>query len=394
MQTVRETAPQLSGLVPYDPKYLPAEFYLSANENPNDVPSEVRAKVREAIDGLQFNRYPDPLANELRDKIAAANGLSRENILLGNGGDELLFNTALAWGGPGRTFLNFPPTFSVYAANARLTLTDVVDIPRLRDKDFALDEAAILEYLRCGGQDGTPGACDFMIITSPNNPTGGLTSAEFIEQVLEATDALVMVDEAYFEFAGETVLPLLQKHKNLLILRTFSKAYSLAGVRIGYIMAHADVINEYLKVRQPYSVDAVSQAIAGAIYDAREAFEPGVEAIKFERARMFEELGVLDGLAVYPSDSNWLLVEFISEGPTGACSGAGAGASVQEGAAVGECPDADKASCAWQYLYDRGVLVRDFSQSKGLEGCLRITIGTTEENNALLAAVKEFLSKE
>ena len=116
MNNVRASAPQLQGLVPYDPKYLPARAMLSANENPRDVDEEVRKKILRAVKKVPFNRYPDPLANDLRDVIAEANGLTRECVLVGNGGDELLFNLALAWGGPGRTFLNMPPTFSVYAA--------------------------------------------------------------------------------------------------------------------------------------------------------------------------------------------------------------------------------------------------------------------------------------
>ena len=120
MKTVRSSQSALEGLVPYDPKYLPAKQLMSANENPSNVPEEIQIEIRKALKNFPFNRYPDPLANELRDLIAQANGLSRDNVLVGNGGDELLFNFALAWGGPGRTFLNIPPTFSVYEANARL----------------------------------------------------------------------------------------------------------------------------------------------------------------------------------------------------------------------------------------------------------------------------------
>ena len=133
MNSVRASAPQLADITPYDPKYLPARAYLSANENPSDVETEVRNEIKREINKVAFNRYPDPLANELRDMIAEANGLDRDCVLVGNGGDELLFDIALAWGGPGRKFLNMPPTFSVYQNNAELTNTEVVDIPRLAD---------------------------------------------------------------------------------------------------------------------------------------------------------------------------------------------------------------------------------------------------------------------
>lgn len=351
MNSVRSSAPQLQGLVPYDPKYLPARAMLSANENPRDVDDEVRKAILQAIKRLPLNRYPDPLANDLRDMIAEANGLEREWVLVGNGGDELLFNLALAWGGPGRTFLNVPPTFSVYAANARLTGTKVVDVARR--EDFSIDEPAILERV-------AKGDIDFVVITSPNNPTGLMVPARFVNELLEATDALVLVDEAYFEFSRQTVRPLLEKHRNLVILRTFSKAFSLAGVRIGYLLGHPEVIREFIKVRQPYSVDAVSQTVARIVYENRAKFEPGIRAILDERERVFEALRIIPGVKPFPSDSNWILFR---------------------------APDAGQ---AWQYLFDNGVLVRDFSEAPGLEGTLRVSIGLPEENDLFLKHLREF----
>lgn len=350
MKRVRAAAPQLEGMEPYDPKYIPARVLVSANENPSDVPAEVRREAMAAVAGVAFNRYPDPLANGLRDRIAEANGLFRGQVLVGNGGDELLFDLALAWGGPGRRMLTLPPAFSVYAANARLTNTEVVEVPRRAD--FSIDEEAVLARV-------AEGDIDYLIVTSPNNPTGDLASASFVERLLGATDALVVVDEAYFEFSRATVLPLLAEHENLVILRTFSKAYSLAGVRVGYVLAHEGVVNELLKVRQPYSVDAVSQAISTAVFERRAAFEPGIEAIIAERERLFEALGALPGVTVFPSSANYLLVR------------------------------TDGAGDVWRRLYDAGILVRDFSRAPRLEGCLRISVGSREENDAMLAALTE-----
>lgn len=355
LNSVRQSAPQLQGLVPYDPKYLPARAYLSANENPRDVETEIRQKIISAIRKVPLNRYPDPLANDLRDMIAEANGLDRDQVLLGNGGDELLFNIALAWGGPGRKFLNLPPTFSVYAANARLTGTEVVDVPRLAD--YSIDEEAVFARL---GQ----GDIDYVIVASPNNPTGKLANEEFLVKLLNATDALVLVDEAYFEFSRTTMRPYLAMHKNLLILRTFSKAFSLAGVRMGYFLGNAEVIREFLKVRQPYSVDAVSQAIAREVFSERQKFERGIMAIISERNRLLEELAKVPGVTVYPSDSNYIL--FKLEG-------------------------ADK---VWEALYARGILVRDFSHAPMLENCLRVSVGTEEENNEFLAALREIVASK
>ena len=373
LNSVRQSAPQLQGLVPYDPKYLPARAYLSANENPRDVETEIRQKIISAIRKVPLNRYPDPLANDLRDMIvsvfapdivdhlaapqcpvtgAGNAGQHHQVRLFGfHGGDELLFNIALAWGGPGRKFLNLPPTFSVYAANARLTGTEVIDVPRLAD--YSIDEETVLKRV---GQ----GDIDYVIVASPNNPTGKLANEEF----LDATDALVLVDEAYFEFSRTTMRPYLAMHKNLLILRTFSKAFSLAGVRMGYILGNAEVIREFLKVRQPYSVDAVSQAIAREVFSERQKFERGIMAIISERDRLLEELGKVPGITVYPSDSNYIL--FKLEG-------------------------ADK---VWEALYARGILVRDFSHAPMLENCLRVSVGTEEENDEFLAALREIVANK
>lgn len=352
MNNVRPSCERLEALVPYDPKYLPAEAYLSANENPQDVPEEVRREINRRLKTMQFNRYPDPLANGLREKIAEANGLERECVLVGNGGDELLFNIALAWGGPGRTFLNLPPTFSVYEQNALLTGTEVESIPRLAD--YSIDEEAVLSRVAQGG-------VDYVIVASPNNPTGKLASEEFLLKLLDATDALVMIDEAYFEFSRMTMRPYLAQHKNLVILRTFSKAFSLAGVRLGYILGDPAIITEFAKVRQPYSVDAVSQAIAEAVYENRASFERGIVSIIEERSRLVDELRKLPEVKAYPSDANYIL--FKAEG-------------------AGEI---------WQSLYDRGILVRDFSAAEHLTDCLRVTIGSPEENERFMTALKEVL---
>lgn len=354
MDTVRSSQPRLANIVPYDPKYLPADEYLSANENPRNVPEALRQEISEEISAVALNRYPDPLGNELRDMIAQANGLTRDWVILGNGGDELLFNIALAWGGPGRTMLNVPPAFSVYEANAHLTGTDVVNVART--DTFDVDEDAVINRV-------SQGDIDYVILTSPNNPTGKVISEDFVERLLEATDALVMIDEAYSEFSRCTVLPLLKKHKNLVILHTFSKAYSLAGVRLGYIFAHPEVITEFIKVRQLYSVDAVSQAIACVVYRNRAVFEQEIDEIIAERDLLLERLRSLDGVEAFDSDANFVLVRL------------------------------EGADEIWQKLYDKGVLVRDFSHAPMLENCLRVSIGTPEENRIFFDTLKEILQQ-
>lgn len=354
--SIRPAAPQLEDLQPYDPKYLPADVMLSANENTADVPPEIRRQIEHEVRKVALNRYPDPLANDLRDMIAEANGLDRDQVLLGNGGDELLFDIALAWGGPGRTYLDMPPTFSVYRSNALLTNTAVQEIPR--QIDFSLSGEACQRRLEQGD-------IDYTIITSPNNPSGNLADPLWVERLAEASDALVVVDEAYFEFSRNTVRPLLDRYPNLCILRTFSKAFSLAGVRIGYLLGHEDVLTQLKKVRQPYSVNAVSQAVARVVYGNRAAFEKGIDAILAERERLLGALDALAGVSAYPSDSNFILFAL---------------------------DDAYDGGAVWQRLLDAGVLVRDFSQAPYLHNCLRVSVGNEYENDCFLEALEAALA--
>lgn len=354
MNKVCAVNPCIADLVPYNPKYLPAQAMMSANENPADVPEEVRHDITRAMKSLLLNRYPDPLANELRQAIADANGLDRECVLMGNGGDELLFDIALAWGGHNRTFLNLPPTFSVYENNARITGTNIVNIAR--KEDFSIDEEAVLARV-------AEGDIDYIIIASPNNPTGLLADEAFLLKLLSSTDALVMVDEAYFEFSRTTMRPYLAQHKNLVLLRTFSKAFSLAGVRMGYILANHEIITQFIKVRQPYSVDAVSQTIALEVYKHRERFEPGIKRIIEQRGVMLRELAGIEGVQVFPSDSNYIL--FRVKGVD--------------------------ASDVWRQLYAQGILIRDFSDGPLTENCLRVSVESSEDNARFLEALRQIM---
>ena len=357
MNKVRESSPALQGMEPYDPKSLPAEVFVSANESPVDIPAQVRNQIISRLHKMPFNRYPDPLANGLRDLIADGYGLQRDNVLVGNGGDELLFDLFLAWGGPGRKALNFTPTFSVYSSDAELTGTEIVTVPRLGNTS-GIDMDATLTRLEQGD-------IDLVIITSPNNPTGNAVPLDDVRKIVEATDALVLVDEAYGEFGGESALPLLQAgHQNLVILHTFSKAYRLAGIRLGYLLGSEQVMAELKKVRQPYSVDAVSQVIGEEVFKHRDQFREGIEKVIASRAELAAKLAAIDGVFVHPSDANYLLFYV------------------------------DGAKEVWSKLYEEhSVLVRNVSGDPLLPNCLRVTVGTPRENERFLAAFKAVLEE-
>lgn len=353
MDRYREPRPQLDTLTPYDAKDVRVDVALASNENPLNLPDDVLKRIASRVREFRFNRYPDPTAHELRRLIAEANGLEPENVLVGNGGDELIFDLLLAWGGPGRTLLDMPPTFSMYAIDAETTGTNLVSVPRL--PDFSVDQDAVLSHVRTGN-------VDMVFVANPNNPTGGLTDESFLIELLESTDAIVLVDEAYFEFSRHTMRPHMSRHKNLVLLRTFSKAFSLAGLRVGYLLGDAEVVCELMKVRQPYSVNSFSQMVASTVFRERMVFEQGISDIIRGREQISHGLSIVHGVDVFPSEANFVLFRV------------------------------EHASALWRdLLHSHSVLIRDFSRTPGLEDCLRVTVGTPDENRRFLEAVDELL---
>jgi len=353
MERLRPSRTQLEDLVPYDAREIKAEVSLASNENPLNLPPEIISKLKSRLAEFPFNRYPDPTAHELRRLIAEANGLDAENVLVGNGGDELIFDLLLAWGGPGRKLLDVPPTFSMYGIDAQVTGTEIVSIPRL--EDFSIDQKAMLDRV-------AEGDIDIVVIANPNNPTGGLTDESFLIELLHSTDALVMVDEAYFEFSRHTMRPHMTRCDNLVLLRTFSKAFSMAGLRVGYLLAHPDVVTEFMKVRQPYSVDSFSQWVAQQVYRERMVFEQGIRDIVRGREQIAHGLATMPEVTAFPSEANFTLFRV------------------------------EHAAALWRdLLHNHSVLIRDFSRAPGLDDCLRVTVGTEEENRRFLAAMEDCL---
>jgi histidinol-phosphate aminotransferase len=361
MQRVRAAAPQLAGLAPYDPHYLPARVYLNANESPYGLPARAVDELRSALGEHSFNRYPDPLAKALRARLAETFGLDGACVLLGNGGDELLFDILLAYGGNGRKLLIAPPSFSSYEIDARLTNTTLVELPRVRRGAEAgsaltlgIDEPALLERVSCGD-------IDVVMLASPNNPTGDALSEEFVCALLDASDALVVMDQAYVEFADARfdMTGQLKRHSNLALLRTFSKAWALAGIRLGYLLASAEVTGELCRVRQPYSVDSFSALAGVAVLNAADEIAARTAEARLERARVARALAGCPGVRVYRSEANFILFEVAG------------------------------AHGIWRRLYDDyGILLRDFSQAPLLTDCLRVSIGTPEENDGFLEALR------
>ncbi|PRW64378.1 histidinol-phosphate transaminase [Actinopolyspora mortivallis] len=350
----------LRGRSPYGAPQLDVPVLLNTNENPFPPPRElvedVVAEVREQAGRL--NRYPDRDAVALRTDLAAyltgATGVavSASNVWTANGSNEVLQQVLQAFGGPGRTALGFEPSYSMHPILASGTRTEWVPAPRRAD--FTLDggEAAAVIAER------DP---DVVFVTSPNNPTGQSVGLADLRAVLRAARGLVVVDEAYVEFSERhSAVELIEEFPaRLVVSRTMSKAFAFAGGRLGYLVASPAVVEALLLVRLPYHLSSVTQASARAALRHSEATLGGVKLLVDERARVVDRLREL-GFSPVPSDANFVL--------------------------FGRFPDAHR---AWERYLDSGVLIRDV----GIEGHLRVTIGSPRDNDAFLAA-SEHVSEE
>lgn len=353
---------ELRGRSPYGAPQLDVPVQLNTNENPYPLPDalveRITERVREAARHL--NRYPDRDAVELRTALAAyltrtgGHPVTLANVWAANGSNEVIQQLLQTFGGPGRTALGFEPSYSMHPLISRGTGTRWIDGPR-RD-DFTLDKADATRAV-------TEHRPDVVFITTPNNPTGNAVPADTVRALYEAAQdakpSMVIADEAYVEFShGDSLLPLLDGRPNLVVSRTMSKAFGAAGLRLGYLAADPAVVDAVQLVRLPYHLSAVTQATALAALEHTDTLLKYVDQLKSERDRLVTELRALD-YEVTVSDANF----------------------VQFGRFDGE----DGPHAVWQRILDRGVLVRD----NGVPGRLRVTVGTPEENDAFLDAVRE-----
>lgn len=342
---------ELRGQTPYGAPQAPLPVTLNVNENAHPVPAEVAADIvqRIAVALDSVNRYPDREFTQLREAFAdyLGHGLTAENIWAGNGSNEVLQHLLQAFAGPGRSAFTFTPSYSMYEL---LTLgTGATWVTGTRADDYTLDAADAAAQVTAANPD-------VVFLCSPNNPTGTPVTRDVIEAVYEASDGIVIVDEAYWEFAPKdepSALSLLPGRPRLVVSRTMSKAFAFAGARVGYLAADPAVIDALRLVRLPYHLSALTQAAAlGALAHAP-AMLAMVDDIVVQRDRITARLIEL-GYTPLPSWSNFVMF-----------------GGVEDPAAM------------WQYLYDRGILVRDL----GFPGHLRVTAGTTEETTAFLDAL-------
>ncbi|MDQ6784396.1 MAG: histidinol-phosphate transaminase [Actinomycetota bacterium] len=357
MMALPEARPGLGLREGYHSPQVDVEVRLNTNESPYPPPTAWVEALRDELSGIEFHRYPDRAATGLRDALADLHGVRPDQVFAANGSNEVLQSLCLAYGGPGRSVALFEPTYALHRHIAHVTGTEVVEAGRR--PDFSLDLDVVADVVA-----GARPAITFLC--SPNNPTGMADAAGSVRSVLGivgTSGGLMVMDEAYGQFADWSAMSLVDDDVPLVVTRTFSKTWSLAGIRLGYLIGPAAVVANLERVALPYHLDAVTQAAGRLALRHVGEMEARVGATVAERRRLLGRLGDL-GVATWPSQANFILFR----------------------------PPADRGREVWQGMVDRSVLVRDTSSWPGLVGCLRVTVGTPEENDRFLAALREVLT--
>jgi histidinol-phosphate aminotransferase len=345
----------LADLKPYRAPQMDAPVKLNTNESPYGPPEAFNEELRQRVAGLNLNRYPIRDFTEVREKLAEYLKTLTDRVWLANGSNEIILQLLLAFGGPERKVMTFEPTYGMHGQITRISGTR--HLRARRNPNFTIHPEASIEAIQLHRPD-------VVFLCSPNNPTGNSNSAEEVIAICEASPALVILDEAYVEFSGRGHLRLVEECDNLVVTRSFSKSWRLAGARIGYLVAPPRIIDEVQKVRLPYHFSALSQATVLTALNHADEIMGTIETIAFERTKMFDELTSLRGVTAFPSEANFILFR---------------------------C-DSRPATEVWQDLLDKGILVRDFSETPGCENCLRVSVGTHEENEKFLEALSTLLS--
>jgi histidinol-phosphate aminotransferase len=327
---------------------------LNTNEAPEPPPPAFRRRLGEALATIDWHRYPDRGYRTLREAIAKHHGVAPEQVFAANGSNEVLQTVLLAYGGPGRHAAVFEPTYALHSHIARLTGTGVA--VGERSDDLTLD-------LREVGRVVAEHAPEVTFLCSPNNPTGMAEPEETASAVADMTPGIVVVDEAYGQFAPWSALGMVGDGRDVVVTRTFSKTWSMAGARLGYLVGPPGLVAELDKVALPYHLDAVKQLAGTLALSFTDEMRARVAALVEERGRVAAALADLP-VDLWRSDANFILFR----------------PQDRDGAAV------------WQALLDRSVLIRNCAGWPHLEGCLRVTIGTPAEDDAFLAALGEVLS--
>ncbi len=345
--------PEISAMVGYHSPQVPCRIRLNTNESPFAPPAAWQEALADEIASTDFRRYPDRSASALRTALATHHGVLPTQVFPANGSNEVLQTICLTYGGAGRTALVFEPTYAMHRQIAQTTGAVVVDGPRL--PDLTIDPGQAVAAIR----EHQP---SIVFLCSPNNPTGLIEDRAVIDAVLGAAPGVVVIDEAYGQFADWSALELMNEQSALCVVRTYSKTWAMAGARLGYALAPAWMIEEFDKVVLPYHLDSMKQAAGRLALRYETDMRARVVELVAQRGRILQGLASLP-VTVWPSQANFILFR----------------------------PHHGTADSVWEELVVRDVLVRNCSSWPGLTNCLRVTVGTANENDVFLEALQQAL---
>lgn len=338
-------------LIPYEPKEVEVLIKLDANEN-NNVDYVLNEKIARALTNLKINKYPDSGCSEIKEMLASDLKVSKDQIIIGSGSDQLISMAINTFVDKEDKILTFTPTFMMYKISNQIAGGKTVEVPL--EEDFKFNYYSFIKAVKRENPK-------LIFLTNPNNPTGGVIPREHIMKILEFSNSIVIVDEAYYEFYGESILDLVQYYPNLMVLRTLSKAYGLAGARIGYSVASKALTRALKKTQPPYNVSSLDQLAAKVCLENKGLLIDAVKNIIKERDKLALQLKEIRGIKVYESYGNFILLKL------------------------------ERGQEFYQYLLRNKVLIRYFGEEGPLAGCLRVSVGTGEENSTFLSLLMQFL---
>ena len=351
MKNIKET---IIGLEDY---FVPQDFSrvkLNQNESPYDIPTELKKKIFQRLMKVEWSRYPIGNPESLIAKISGYTGFPATGIMVGNSSNELIQTVIYSICNTGDKILVIKPGFSIYKRVASIMNVGVVEIPLL--EDFTFDVKSIINKAP---------VVRLIMFASPNNPTGTVLELEYIEKIVKGFNGFVVVDEAYFEFYRVSAQEIMKKYNNLIVIRTFSKAMGLAGIRLGYMLGEIETIKQLKKAKLPFSVGFFQQVVGEVILENSEFIKKNGEKIINERKRVMKEMGVMEGIHPVPSHSNFILFQ----------------------------SEFKSAENLFRSLFDKGVVLRNFKAPE-LKNWLRITIGSRKDNDFFLLKLREVVLEE
>lgn len=322
---------------------------LDANENPCNIFTEFKDSFIKELEGINLNRYPDPAHDLLREMLTEYTGIDKECIICGNGSDEIIQMIVNTFADAGDYIVQHTPTFPMYEIYALAAGAKVASIPG--DEKFNIDTCKIIEKANEIG-------AKIIFLCNPNNPTGTLILRKNIIEVIEKTECIVVVDEAYYEFSGETVIDEINKYDRLIVIRTLSKAFGIAGARVGYAAAGKNTIEMLYKIKSPYNINSLSQAAAIVVLRNVEKIKRSVETILKEKEFLMDRLTGIKGIEAFESSANFILIRI------------------------------NNLDRVIEALEDEGIGVKCYKNAAELQGCIRLTVGTRDENERFINILK------